>query len=410
VTDRSTKVSEDRVLATYRSLAEEYASKRQAAEADRAWASIAARQKLHLRRSGSRRWTIALGFAAACAVAAISIWLTTPKAPGLRYEVVGATARDGAIRTGDNAATLEFSDGSRIQTDSHTNVSVDVLGARSVSARLSSGKLRVNVRHSPNTDWRFVAGPYEVRVVGTVFDLSWDPARSRLSVVMYEGRVQVVLPGPSLKTISAGETLVLPAEPAPVPRAAAETSLTAPRAVQAAPVAPAPPAPPAPPGRTNAVTAGAATSWAKLVSTGRFDEVVRAAEELGIQVALDTKGAPELKALAQASRYTGRTGLAVQTWKLLRSRFADTTAGRQAAFFLGRIYDQDGQPQEAVRWLNAYLVESSSDVYASEALGRKLLLVRRLSGTVAAAPLAREYLARFPSGAYAQSARDMLDE
>jgi TolA-binding protein len=149
-------------------------------------------------------------------------------------------------------------------------------------------------------------------------------------------------------------------------------------------------------------------SWANLVAQGDFADVVEAAEQMGIPQALGTNSAADLQALAQAARYSGRTGLAQRAWRTLRERFAGQTQGRQAAFFLGRSYDQQGQPSEALRWLNTYLREAPSGVYAAEALGRKLTLVQRLKGRSAAAGLARNYLKRFPDGAYAQTARGIV--
>ena len=63
-----------------------------------------------------------------------------------------------------------------------------------------------------------------------------------------------------------------------------------------------------------------------------------------------------------------------------------------------------------MRWLNTYLSEAPADVYSSEALGRKLTLVNKLEGTLAARNVAREYVKRFPRGAYAHAAREILDE
>src|SRR5690606_33924172 len=154
----------------------------------------------------------------------------------------------------------------------------------------------------------------------------------------------------------------------------------------------------------------AAVSWAKLVGKGRFDGVVKDAERIGIATALATKSSQELQALAQAAHYTGRASLALETWSKVRQRFAAQRGGRQAAFFMGRIHDQQGNGHNALRWLNVYLAEAGGDVYASEALGRKLTLVQRLHGRVQAKQVAREYLNRFPKGAYAKTAQALLSK
>jgi TolA-binding protein len=135
--------------------------------------------------------------------------------------------------------------------------------------------------------------------------------------------------------------------------------------------------------------------------------VVAAAELAGIGAAITSRSAPELKALAQAARYTGRTALALRAWHAIRQRFPGHPAAQQAAFFLGRIHDQQGQAGEARRWLGVYLTEAPSGVYASEALGRQMMLQQKGPADVAQRS-ARQYLDRFPNGAYAKAARSIL--
>ena len=59
--------------------------------------------------------------------------------------------------------------------------------------------------------------------------------------------------------------------------------------------------------------------------------------------------------------------------------------------------------------LLAGCAEAPRGVYAAEAYGRRLSLTERLRGKAAALPLAREYLERFPEGAYAPSARALVE-
>jgi hypothetical protein len=149
-------------------------------------------------------------------------------------------------------------------------------------------------------------------------------------------------------------------------------------------------------------------AWPALVAKGRFAEVVSAAESAGTERVLRERSGADLSALAHAAHYTGRTALAVGAWTTLRERFAGQKPARQAAFFLGRVYDQQGRAADALRWLNAYLSEAPGDVYASEALGRKLAVVQKLQGPGPARAVAEDYLSRFPKGAYAQTARALL--
>ena len=141
------------------------------------------------------------------------------------------------------------------------------------------------------------------------------------------------------------------------------------------------------------------------MSRGRFAEVVEGAEREGEQSALVSHEVADLKALAQAARYTGKTSLALRTWTGIRDRFRGHPEAQQAAFFLGRIYDELDEGGPARKWLDTYLAEAPSGVYASEALGRRLGLAKRLGQHAEAERLARRYLETFPTGAYAENAR-----
>jgi hypothetical protein len=70
------------------------------------------------------------------------------------------------------------------------------------------------------------------------------------------------------------------------------------------------------------------------------------------------------------------------------------------------LAEESGQtPGAALDWYETYLAEAPQGSYADEALGRKMLVMRANGEEAAAAVVAREYLGRFPSGAYAGSAR-----
>jgi hypothetical protein len=384
------------ITAVYKRLAERHAARRQALDSNRLWRRIQLRSRARTMGPPQRIWALIGATAVALTVGlaiAANRWSAT-----LSYELDGVTLQKDMIRSGDMPGIVRFSDGSRVALSPSSALALSVVGNHGALARLTRGSLHVRVTHSRDTDWRFLAGPYEVRVIGTEFDLGWDASLSRMTLVMQEGRVQVVGPADTVRTLGAGESLVLgpPQVQAQVPE------------LPAAPVVAELPAMKSSESRAAAVAGAAGPSWTKLVAKGRFDEVVQTADGQGIDRVLAQNGVADLKALAHAAHYTGRTALALRSWTTLQKRFGDTPAGHQAAFFMGRIHDQQGRPAEALRWFDRYLSNSPNDVYASEALGRKLTLVRRLSGITAAQKLAREYVTRFPKGSYVQTARDML--
>jgi TolA-binding protein len=401
-------LSEDQIASVFRSLAGEHSLQREATSRRLSWERIqSARNSAFAMRS---QWfarpfakTLVIAPLVASAAAGTFLWLDDDS---LRYEVTGEVRTDrGVLRTENTAATLDFTDESAVVVDANSVVDVEIAGDHAALVRLLSGKLRVGVKHHDDTAWRFLAGPYEVRVIGTHFDLTWEPASESFSVAMREGRVRVLGPGRLDRYLLAGERLDLKTD-----RRLAQAAAATPAAKLPTPDVRSDGAVSRAPARPSAVAATGAPDWATLVSTGRFVDVVDRAQAEGIDGVLSGRGPSDLRSLASAARYTGHTALAVRTWSTLRQRFGGHDAGRQAAFFLGRTYDEQGQSALALRSLNDYLRETPSGVYAAEALGRRMALVQRLEGGEAARAVATEYLNRFPKGSYAQMARGLLAE
>ncbi len=114
----------------------------------------------------------------------------------------------------------------------------------------------------------------------------------------------------------------------------------------------------------------------------------------------------DLAALADAARYAGRSDLARRALLAERARFPGSAEARAAAFLLGRIADDGASTAAAVRWYDDYLTEAPHGAFAAEALGRKLVALRR-AGDPAARPTAAEYLRRYPDGPHAAAAREL---
>jgi len=92
----------------------------------------------------------------------------------------------------------------------------------------------------------------------------------------------------------------------------------------------------------------------------------------------------------------------------MRNRFSSSANARSAAFLLGRMADDSGSASAALQWYDVYLSEAPSGSLAAEALGRKMLAVRRIRGRDAALGIAEEYLRRYPGGAHAKVARELV--
>ena len=380
-------VEDEQLARVFKALADDHSAKRAVLEKELAWKRITTQARERgLRPSWLRR--VLLPAVAAVSVSAAVLALSY-KHP-LEYEITGAASvAGGEIRAGIAGASVVFSDGSTVVGRPDSILNLGIVGQQAALTRLVRGALSVSVHHDERADWRFLAGPYELRVVGTRFDLTWEPEGSLLTIAMREGSVRVTGPGHFDQTLVAGEILrksgveVKPALTAVRPGGEAHKEPSA-RGV-----------PPE-------------DDWPELAARGRFAEVVEAAEREGVDGTLANHGVVELKALAQAARYTGKTTLALRSWTSIRERFPGHAEARSAAFFLGRIYDELDQMAPAEAWLDTYLAEAPGGIYASEALGRRLGLAKRYGQHPDVERLASRYLATFPTGAYARSARDIL--
>lgn len=410
MSDKRGQPTEQQVTEAFRALANEHALEREPFDKRRAWHALQyAHRTLRVpARSARVRWAFALGlFALGIAVGAPAwqAWTT------LRYEAHGLSNEGSNLNAGETPADLAFSDGSRITVSPHTTLSVELLGKRAALTRLIDGRLHVAVHHEPDTNYRFLAGPYEVQVIGTEFDLEWRARADGLTLVMQSGEVRVLGDG-GPRQVRGGQTLHLPITREAAPEAALVTApasqpvaaaLARPELAAAGhdskPVALKP--------SSVAARNPESADWNALLNAGQFAAIMRDADARGERV-LETASAGDLKVLALAARYTGRRALSLRAWQSLRSRYAADAQNQGAAFFLGRGYEEQGDSGEALRWLARYLAESPNGAYASEAMGRRLLLLSKSGQKAEAMSTARAYLNRYPRGAYAKSAQLVL--
>ena len=162
-------------------------------------------------------------------------------------------------------------------------------------------------------------------------------------------------------------------------------------------------------GPSRAAPRWRARNWSARVASGDAGVVVADAESLGIDATMRQADAADLAALADAARYAGRPDLAERVFSASRRRFPGSSQAHAAAFLLGRMADDRGDSAAGLRWYRAYLAETPAGPYAAEALGRQMLIVRRVQGREAALPIAQEYLGRFPNGTYLLEARALID-
>lgn len=357
--------------------------------------------------------------AAAVALAGTGVAVVEHRATrSLAYSVEGGhVGRDGVIQLDPGAqARMHFSDGSDVSLAAGTHASLRQLDSHGAVVSVGAGSAHVDVTHRPEARWSFEAGPFLIDVTGTAFRFAWDPEGQELDLQIDRGSVRVSGPlsdgalalhsGQRLIVrLRQGETLIrereasAPMEESPV---AAATPPSIPETI----------APTPPPSTGGAKPQGAVPEldWQALVTRGDFEAVVRDAQHRGVDECIAGASSAELAALADAARYSRHDDIARRALLAERRRFPGSPSARDAAFLLGRLQETGQDAVSAVNWYESYLREAPDGTYASDALGREMLLLQQASQKTSgvgarARAVAGEYLSRFPGGPYAATAR-----
>jgi transmembrane sensor len=367
--------------------------------------SVARRNAMSRPRTGSRRasarWlALLLGGGAIAGLA--GLWFSNRPVtfqigeahPGLLGDVVEAPA--------GRMVPVAFSEGSRLAIHDGARMRILSLdssgGGLSVRVLLEDGAVDASIAHrrGVKTSWRFEAGPYQVAVTGTKFQMQFHSGQRSLQVTTDEGRVVVTggcLPAP--RAVSAGQTLetscpAIETPPADKPPAAAVASEPAPEPIRRPR-----------PGRSD--------RWRELLAAGRLQEGLRDAERANFARVCNQATPNELLALADAGRFAGRYSPAVDALAALRRRFPGTPEAGTAAFTLGRIaFENDNAYARAAEWFDAYLHEQPAGALMGDAFGRLIEARLRSGDRAGARASAQQYLRRFPGGPYASEARGAL--
>jgi hypothetical protein len=351
---------------------------------------------------GGYRYGLAFAGALLVALALFDAGRLLQGGEALSYRVKSGAAAGQLVEAKQEPIELDFSDGTVVSVESGSKARVSETTRRGARFHLDSGRMAFNVvPHADRGNWLVDAGPFQVRVTGTIFTVEWLAAEGSLRVDVTRGHVVVEGEG-ERRELGPGDSFnhreATPSASDAARKRGTEEQL--PRAQQDDPaVLPAPAAP--------ARGADKASAWSLLVAAGDFGSVIDAAHKRGIQSCLDGCSQEDLRALADAARLGGNASLAERALLAQRSRFAGSGDAAAAAFLLGRSAEQRHDPK-ALGWYERYLTEAPKGPFAGDALGRKMVLVAA-GDRKASAALAEQYLARFPAGPYASHARSMIE-
>jgi ferric-dicitrate binding protein FerR (iron transport regulator) len=390
-----------------------------AADVDRGLQNLAARLTDADRRPFTRRWVMASATAFAVLLMAAAWWRLRPPpaAPfALSYAVEGGRIVEGGYlrEAGHAGMILSFNEGTEFSLKPGTRARLRSVDSSGVRIAIESGTATFRVTPAAQRRWLVDVGPFLVTVKGTVFSVLWDASTERFELRLERGSVAVSGPLSSGDiTLHAGQRLIADV-------ASAEARIFEDKPPDDKAVAPSEPLPserPAfRPSPAREAKLGSEHRWAEPLAAGRWDQILAEAERAGLTKVLETASSEDVFALADAARYRRRMELARQALLAERRRFPDSSRALDAAFLLGRVEeskaekgaqesDEPARAKSALRWYDDYLSRAPSGAYAAEALGRKMILTKKIEGTAQAEPIAAEYLRRFPAGSYAGAAR-----
>jgi transmembrane sensor len=275
------------------------------------------------------------------------------------------------LLSADHPTQGRLSDGSVVELARESEVQLLEDTPAKVLLELRRGSATFDVTKRPGRQFKVQAGGVEVRVVGTRFTVTYQA--DQVQVAVERGVVEISEDGHAARLTAGGSwNSVPPAEPEPEP--------------EGQPV----PAPPAPPLRQHVTrphhrhASSAAPGAANAVPTA--------------------EDADELFRGALAARRDGRAAdAAIALERFLRDHSSDPRAAL-AAFELGRLrMGELSDEQGAVDSLELSLRLAPSAPFAEEALSRLVRAYDAMGDTANCLRVRARYLARFPSGPYAQS-------
>ncbi|MES1177440.1 MAG: FecR domain-containing protein [Myxococcales bacterium] len=354
----------------------------------------------------------ASGFAVAVAAAA-AVFVLNARHSALTFEVDGVpgVAKTWLAAPHTVPMQLHFSEGTNVRLEPDSKLRIVELSEPGASLSLESGHVHCEVVHRASSAWKVVAGPFTVRVTGTVFDVNWDPNSEQLSVSVTQGSVVVHgANGDSERVVRASETLSTSAPEHRSEQPSSELTLpsAAPALDAAATAAPAGSTadePSTPPSSRDEAPA----AWRVLAKRGALREAFASADATGFTGICAIASPGELLMLGDGARLSGKPDRATEALLALRHRFPGDSRRGAAAFALGKVaFDQRRAYEQAAEWFATSLREQPGGPLAREAEGRLIEALRSADDSAGARRTARDYLSRYPEGPHADLARSVL--
>jgi hypothetical protein len=371
-------------------------------------------EKLHgIDTPAPSRWRIAVPAFCVLAVAAVVTFFVWPEAPlGVTLRGQPGQPVDFVQASASAEEVVDFSDGSEVLVRGSSQLRILGVTPQGAQVSLERGSAHVAVVHRQKTKWVFSAGPYRVHVVGTQFELKWNPETGGLEVEMDDGIVEVDGPGLARQRVTSRQKLEAFAEPASAslylePLAPVDSTETA-NVTHRRPHLQDKPAPSAveKPVEKPAVVLGA--SWRYLADKGDAVGAMNAAEQAGFTWLANSMPRGDVLVLGDVARKAKQPARATEAWLAVRQRFSGTVGATEAALRLGLLADEQHDLDAAVGWFASAEREAPNAATAPEALGDWLDVLVHGGRADEARKVAAEYLRRFKNGPHAAAARAAL--
>ena len=308
-----------------------------------------------------------------------------------------------------NETAISFSDGSRIRLETETRTRFIDITDNGAEMLVEQGRMAADITHRPKSRWRFYAGPFEVEVTGTRFDLTWDHQRAFFSVAMREGSVRITAPTLNEpRSVVAGEVFNAWVDEKRMEIAKnpsikdADADVSPARADTNSPLV-------ALGERGDAVSSDTATSAESVVKSRRMlsEERVNPPEASACSSITAAKAMKQ----ADAARRDGDIPLATSRYDKIRRCFNGSREAALAAFSLGKIaFDNRQDWPAASRWFEQYLSEQHGEGPVREAMGRLMEAYVNGHRRKDALRIAGQYLAQYPGGPHAAFATSLIEE
>lgn len=263
------------------------------------------------------------------------------------------------------------------------------VGPQTATFQLDRGSARFSVTPNPERPFRVLAAGVTITVLGTVFDVTVEPAGVRVAVI--RGRVRVTTSAEE-RELAAGDAGLFTspdaaAEPAPVAVALASAPSAAPElAARSKEHAASPP------------------SWRALAHEGSYAQAVARLMAEGPNAVRDTP--EDLLLAADVARLGGHPERAVAPLQRVISGHAFDSRAPLAAFTLGRtLLEQLGQPRQAARAFATARQLDRAGALTQDALAREVEAWSRAGESEKARERALDYLKRYPNGRRATAVR-----